>query len=116
MSVLYPVERSRVHPAVLTSAMVGFKLDPGHSDLDNEQAIAVKVRSDRFCHVTLGEIREAQRNASALLRQRLGATMLLEALVDAEAFMAGFEDDELQDGINDRLAKIRAAIAKGRTL
>ncbi|MDC7675398.1 hypothetical protein [Asticcacaulis machinosus] len=35
---------------------------------------------------------------------------LIEALQTAETFISGFEDDELQDGINDRLSIIRAAI------
>ena len=39
---------------------------------------------------------------------------LLEALEEAERFMAGFEGDELQDGIGERLSKMRAAIAKAR--
>lgn len=34
------------------------------------------------------------------------------ALVLAESFMAGFEGDEMQDGIDEKLATIRAAIAK----
>lgn len=44
-------------------------------------------------------------------RRAAAAPALLAALKLAESFMAGFEDDELQDGINDRLATIRAAIA-----
>jgi hypothetical protein len=36
----------------------------------------------------------------------------LAALKIAEDFMSGFEGDELQDGIDDKLATIRAAIAK----
>jgi hypothetical protein len=40
------------------------------------------------------------------------APCLLHALKLAEDFMAGFEGDELQEGIGDRLAAIRAAIAK----
>jgi hypothetical protein len=35
---------------------------------------------------------------------------LRAALEIAERFMSGFEDDELQDGINDKLAAIRAAL------
>lgn len=37
---------------------------------------------------------------------------LLGALKLAEIFMSGFEGDELQEDIDDRLTKIRAAIAK----
>lgn len=35
---------------------------------------------------------------------------VLAALKQAEEFMRGFEDDELQEGINERLATVRAAI------
>lgn len=42
------------------------------------------------------------------------APELLEELEAAEEFMAGFEGDETQDGINSKLASIRAAIAKAR--
>lgn len=40
------------------------------------------------------------------------APELLEALEIAQAFMAGFEDDESQAGIQDNLRQIRAAISK----
>lgn len=40
------------------------------------------------------------------------APELLEALRAAEDFMAGFEGDELQEGIDERLTTVRAAIAK----
>lgn len=39
---------------------------------------------------------------------------LLAALDQAESFIAGFEDDELQEGIDGMLAAIRAAIAKAK--
>lgn len=41
---------------------------------------------------------------------------LLASLKLAEDFMAGFEDDELQDGINRRLETIRLAIANAEAL
>lgn len=37
---------------------------------------------------------------------------MLAALKKAESFISGFEDDDLQEGIADLLAGIRAAIAK----
>lgn len=40
------------------------------------------------------------------------APNVLAALRIAEDFMSGFEGDELQDGIDEKLATIRAAIAK----
>lgn len=42
------------------------------------------------------------------------APEMLAALDRAEAFIAGFEDDETQDGITEMLAAIRAAIAKAK--
>lgn len=39
-------------------------------------------------------------------------TSALAALQLAESFMAGFEGDEMQDGIDSKLATIRAAIAQ----
>lgn len=48
----------------------------------------------------------------SIARMIWAAPKLLAALKLAEAFMAGFEDDDLQDGINQRLGEIRAAIAK----
>lgn len=42
----------------------------------------------------------------------IAAPELLEALLIAESFMAGFEDDESQEGIQDNLRQIRAALAK----
>ena len=37
---------------------------------------------------------------------------MLAALAIAEAFMSGFEDDEMQEGMAEKMAQIRAAIAK----
>jgi hypothetical protein len=44
-------------------------------------------------------------------RLQLAAPDLLAALKRAEAFIAGFEDDETQEGIAEMLAAIRAALA-----
>lgn len=40
------------------------------------------------------------------------APLLLAALEDAERFISGFENDECQEGMNERLARMRAVIAK----
>jgi hypothetical protein len=48
--------------------------------------------------------------AGEALRAALLHSVLLTALQSAEAFMAGFEGDELQEGIDERLATIRDAI------
>ncbi len=39
---------------------------------------------------------------------------LLAALINAESFISGFEGDELQEGIDEMLTAIRAAIAKAQ--
>jgi hypothetical protein len=45
-------------------------------------------------------------------RMESAAPDMLAELHKAESFISGFEDDELQEGIADLLAGIRAAIAK----
>lgn len=45
------------------------------------------------------------------LRAALIAFVLADALVVAESFMSGFEDDELQEGMVDTLGAIRAALS-----
>ena len=47
----------------------------------------------------------------AAARLAAAAPALLAALKQAEAFMVGFENDDTQEGINERLAAIRAAMA-----
>jgi hypothetical protein len=49
-------------------------------------------------------------------RLQLAAPDLLAALERAEAFIAGFEDDETQEGVAEMLAAIRAALAKAKGL
>jgi hypothetical protein len=44
-----------------------------------------------------------------------GTNELVEALTKAERFIAGFEGDELQEGIDALIAEIRAALAKAGT-
>jgi hypothetical protein len=44
-------------------------------------------------------------------RMVAASLQMLKALKIAESFMAGFEDDEMQEGINDKLSMMRAAIA-----
>lgn len=48
---------------------------------------------------------DALRDAAGVIETQTAALRL------AESFMAGFEGDEMQDGIDERLATIRAAIA-----
>lgn len=56
--------------------------------------------------------REAQQNAALVAL----AGNLLASLRLAEDFMAGFEDDEMQEGINERLANIRNTIKEAEAL
>lgn len=55
-----------------------------------------------------------QATAEANARLITAAPDLLAALDRAEAFIAGFEDDDTQDGIPEMLAAMRAAIAKAK--
>ncbi|TJW14410.1 MAG: hypothetical protein E5W82_10565 [Mesorhizobium sp.] len=43
------------------------------------------------------------------------ASDTVDALIQAESFIAGFEDDETQEGVADMLAGLRAAIQRERT-
>lgn len=47
-------------------------------------------------------------------RLQLAAPEMLAALERAEAFIAGFEDDETQEGVTEMLAAIRAALANAK--
>jgi len=58
------------------------------------------------------EKQEAERRAAAAALPG----KLLKALKVAEDFMAGFEDDEVQDGINEKLKLIRCAIQEAEAL
>lgn len=53
---------------------------------------------------TRNVIAEAQRDIA----------MMTDALERAEAFIAGFEGDPTQDHVEELLAKVRAAAARGR--
>lgn len=61
------------------------------------------------CYV---EIAEADLLGASADPVRDAAPDMLAALKKAESFISGFEGDELQEGISDLLAGIRAAIAK----
>ena len=50
--------------------------------------------------------------AEADARLMAASPDMLPALRKAESFIAGFEGDELQEGIDEMLSEIRAAIAK----
>ena len=47
-----------------------------------------------------------------ILNTAAAAPELLEAAKKAESFISGFEDDEIQEGINEMLSYIRNAITK----
>jgi hypothetical protein len=73
-------------------------------DCDGETFYAVDVRGD-------DEYEQSRWIDFEPERERKAAPKLLAALHDAETFISGFEDDECQEGINERLAGIRAALA-----
>ncbi len=72
----------------------------GHHDFSDD--------SDQ-CHVC-GHTQAAASAPTDSIRD--AASDMLAALKKAESFISGFEGDELQEGIADLLAGIRAAIAK----
>lgn len=72
-------------------------LSPSESQAIDEWAWANRLRSKS----------EAVRQ---LLEIGLASESNLAALVKAEEFIRGFEDDEMQEGITDLLAKLRSAI------
>ncbi len=45
------------------AAMVAYELDPGHSDLDNEQPMTVHHGDGAYFRCLLGDIRRAKREA-----------------------------------------------------
>lgn len=53
------------YDAPTTRAMALYPLNPGHSDLDNEQPMTVHVH-DAWVRCTLGDIRKAQREAGLI--------------------------------------------------
>jgi hypothetical protein len=59
------------------------------------------------------ELKRAKENKRKKLIEQ-AALELYEALEMAEGFISGFEDDEVQEGINEKLATIRAALDKAR--
>lgn len=61
-----------------------------------------------YCGDTTNEPGDGEANARLIA----AAPELLAALDKAESFIAGFEGDELQEGIDEMLSEIRAAIAK----
>lgn len=75
----------------------------------------VRVEHQRTDERLLAARRRSQEQYDAATANAIliaAAPELLDALRAAENFMAGFEGDELQDGIDQRLATVRAAIAK----
>lgn len=70
--------------------------------------IAAKTLIARVYSETFGDAEQEAANARLIA----AAPELLDALLIAEAFMAGFEDDDSQEGIQDNLRQIRAALAK----
>lgn len=82
------VDRAKVHPSTVTAAMAAFEMNPGHSDLYDEQPIGVQVSPGEFVTVLLGEIRETQRQAYAL-RNAQAALREIAGLLAAAPFEDG---------------------------
>lgn len=63
--------------------------------------------------VRLGTPVEAEAIAARFLisAARKRDALLLDALSEADSFMTGFEDDEMQQGMDEMLSKIRGAVA-----
>lgn len=76
----------------------------------NESLIGSLVMLSRLIGTDHPQGRTEMREIVERAKQE-AAAMLFE-LRKAESFISGFEDDELQKGISDLLAGIRAAIAK----
>lgn len=54
------------------------------------------------------------RDMESLTDLRVKVQAMFDALVEAESFIAGFEDDEMQEGVDHMLGEIRAAIANAK--
>jgi hypothetical protein len=59
-----PARPAHTYDIATVTAMAAYELDPGHSDLDSEQPMSVKV-GDQWVRCTLGDIRMAKRLARA---------------------------------------------------
>lgn len=64
---------SREFSTTEVMAMAGEQLNPGHSDLDNEQPMSVRIHDGLWDHVDmrclLGDIRQAKREVRAALER-----------------------------------------------
>lgn len=69
--------------------------------------------SMRFPALIVSEYASDPKRIAASVALELNAfPAMLGALLMAERFISGFEDDEIQEGVDGLLASIRAAIAK----
>lgn len=88
---------------------------PGHDEINRDEECGF-CGMPRHAHwggpSALAAGRCAGFQSTETTRIRAAAPDVLSALKMAENFMSGFEGDELQDGIDEKLAQIRAAIAK----
>jgi hypothetical protein len=69
---------------------------------------------ERTGFVVICETEWGGAEAEAIARQLAASPDLYDALTGAEEFIAGFEGDDTQAGVDGLLASIRAAIAKAR--
>lgn len=71
--------------AATLRAMALYPLNPGHGDLDNEQPFSVRV-GDAWVRCTLGDVRQAQREAGPLASAARQAARINQTLTLALDF------------------------------
>ena len=67
---------------------------------------------DKYLICNVGAFKRSDEENLANVRLIAAAPKLLGALTSAGSFISGFEGDDLQEGIDELLAVIRAAIAE----
>lgn len=91
--------------------MTAHKPGPWQFDGPPHNHIVWDDKGDRICFMAHSGGKAPDRD-TATARLIAGAPDLLDALNEAESFISGFEDDELQEGVDDMLRRIRGAISK----
>lgn len=104
-----PLEQAREN-AALTARLVNLYLAGKAAVAAQEKA--VRDRGDLPADASWG-LTENESAAAMMMNGMLSQwEAMLTALQQAESFIAGFEGDELQEGVDAMLEAIRAAIAK----
>lgn len=105
MNTIADVSTSAHQVAVLIKASLDAVMDLDH--IKNKAALTEHERDITMQIIERGHIAINQMSADPQVQT---AKQILDALIIAEDFMAGFEDDEIQDGIAEKLRQVRAAI------